>query len=104
MANAPFTVHVIESQHKPLPANKAEELKLWMSRDTFQILTAVIEARGKEQLVLATTDAITSKSKDAPLKLEAADARLLRAQKYKACLEVLKEIAESQELYTLSIT
>ena len=26
MANAPFTVHVIESQHKPLPANKAEEL------------------------------------------------------------------------------
>lgn len=73
-----------------IPKETDRNLRLWLGKDEYQTLVRVIDGRLKKQQTEALNTALQSNSHN--LKSAAAEASLLRAQRYQHCLEVLEEI------------
>lgn len=89
---------MITSTPEPLPSAAESELREWLIKAPFQTLLRVIDAKQKDAEVKALRDAVQSSKYEA--KLESGNSFLRDAQRYQACLDVLKEIAEQANPYT----
>lgn len=83
-----------------LPAEKDQALRLWLARGESDTLRRVVmsmmqryECDGLKEVV---------ESKDYPDKLLAANASFQRAQRYNAFLQVLDEVLNQKERYTVA--
>lgn len=89
---------MITCSFEQIPKEVDRNLRLWLGRDEYQTLIRVIEGRLKKQ----QADALAAILESTPhnLKSQAAEAIMLKAQRYQHCLEVLEEV-KNQHLNSL---
>jgi hypothetical protein len=83
---------------EPLPAGADDELRKWLARKESSTLLRVIDSKQKEHECLALRDSIQAGTYER--KMDSANESLRKAQRYQACLDVLKEVMQQTTPYT----
>jgi hypothetical protein len=81
---------MITCSFEQLPKEIDRSLRVWIGHDEYQTLIRIVDGRLKKQ----QTEALSAILQSTPhnLKSEAAEAVMLKAQRYQHCLEVLEEV------------
>lgn len=89
----------IKIEPTPLEESVHDKLKSWLKDPRSKIFVSVVEAKVRTAQVAALDRVM--KDDEAEDKMSASEIK--EAKKYQACLDVLNEIAESQELTTVTL-
>ncbi len=81
---------MIKCEFEQIPKETGHALLLWLGKDEYQTLVRIISGRLKKHQADALAAALQSEPHN--LKAEAANAEMLKAQRYQHCLEVLTEV------------
>jgi hypothetical protein len=92
---------VIQLRQDELPEVKQAAIKTHLAVDTVHLLIEqIVESKRDSAIVDAITPAM--EARDYPAKLDESNAKLRAAHKYNTCLEVLHELRQQKEPFTLA--
>ena len=89
----------IKIEPTPLEDSARDKLQTWLKDARCKIFVSVVEAKVKTAQIAALERVM--KDDEAEGKMSASEIK--EAKKYQACLDVLNEISESQELTTVTL-
>ena len=90
---------MIDRRTVSLTQKEEDEFRSWINHNSCATLIKIVKSLLKESAAKALESAC--KAPDAPLKLDAANVELLRAQKYQSFLDILEAIKQQDKPFLI---